>query len=144
MKENFISIIEVILSFYGLSKYNAFHEIIKKIKSTDLLIEYKSEIESSFHSLLKDLKNLEYFEQYHGFIILLEITKEIKSMNKFLHEILEVFPKLPDIDSLDACEKEDVYFTFIKTIKSAKLENEQVFKIWKEKNQHFSNGENLT
>lgn len=138
VKENFISIIQVILSFYGLSKYNAFHEIIKKIKSTDLQIEYKSEIKSSFHSLLKDLMNLEYFEQYHGFITLLEITKEIKSMNKFLDEMLVIFPELPDLDLLNECDKVDIYSTFIKTIKCAGLENEQAFKVWKEKNRHFS------
>ena len=141
VKGNFFSFLEVIKGFNNIEKYNAFHELNKTIKNTDLMINYKTEILSIFQSLLKDFKSLRDCEQYDGFITMLEIVKKTELMKNFLNEILGIFPELPDINSLDPCSREVIYSSFVEAIESFDLENELVFKIWNDKNQHFDDSD---
>lgn len=142
IKDNFFSLLARIKGFNNIYKYNAFHEFIKPIKSTDFMIKYNTDIVGTFQSLLKDFfKTLPDYEQYQGFIKLLEIAEELKLKKKFLQEILAILPKLPEIDSLDGCAREETYDNFIDEMENADLENSQVFKIWKDKNQHFRKDE---
>ena len=142
IKDNFISLLEKIKGFNYINKYDAFHEFIKAIKSTDLMIKYKMDIVGTFQSLLKDFfKTLPDYEQYHGFIKLLEIAEATKLKEKFLQEILAIIPRLPEIDSLDGCMREETYDNFVDEMENADLENLEVFKIWKDKNQHFRKDE---
>ncbi len=142
IKDNFISLLEKIKGFNYINKYDAFHEFIKAIKSTDLMIKYKMDIVGTFQSLLKDFfKTLPDYEQYHGFIKLLEIAEDTKLKEKFLQEILAIIPRLPEIDSLDGCMREETYDNFVDEMENADLENLEVFKIWEDKNQHFRKDE---
>ena len=91
---------------------------------------------------MKDFfKTLPDYGQYQCFIKLLEIAEELKLKKKFLQEILAIIPRLPEIDSLDGCAREETYDNFIDEMENADLENLQVFKIWKDKNQHFKKDE---
>ncbi len=142
IKDNFISLLERIKGFNNIYKYDAFHELIKAIKSTELMIKYKMDIVGTFQSLLKGFfKTLSDYEQYQGFIKLLEIAEELKLKKKFLQEILVIIPRLPEIDSLNGCAREETYDNFIDEMENADLENLKVFKIWEDKNQHFKKDE---
>jgi len=90
---------------------------------------------------LKDFGGLPDYEQYQSFIKLLHIAEDTKLKEKFLQEILAILPRLPEIDSLDGCAREDPYDNFIDEIENADLDNLQVFKIWKDKNQNFNKDE---
>ena len=75
------------------------------------------------------------FPDYHAFSALLKVAKITGLMKKHFPVLLGIFPKLPDIDELDDYYKKDAYSNLIKAIKGTDLENETVFKKWKEKNQ---------
>lgn len=65
IKHNFYSFLERIKSFKNINEYDAFHEFIKIIKPTDLMIKYKTDIVSMFQTLLNDFETLPDYEQYH-------------------------------------------------------------------------------
>lgn len=141
LEDKFISFLRLINEANDSSKYDMFHELIERVKDTKLLNTYSSLIEKSFLSFLNYIDDLADYERYHSFTRLIEITKEITLTQKNLQKILGIFPKLAEINSLDPCSREETYSNFIKAIANANLENEQAFKIWKDKNQHFKKDE---
>jgi len=141
IKHNFYSFLKRIKRFNDICKYDAFHELIKIIKRIDLMIKYKMDILGTFQSLLKDFENLPDYEHYEGFIKLLHIAEDTELKENYIQEILAIIPRLPEIDSLHGCVREDTYDNFIDEIEDADLENLQVFLTWKSKNQHFKKDE---
>ena len=104
----------LILRSLRTQNYNFTHKLlIEKIKDTKLLNTNSSQIEMSFLSFLNYIDNLADYERYHNFTRLIEITKEITLTEKDLQEILGIFPKLAEINSLDPCNRERTYSNFI-------------------------------
>ena len=118
-------------------KYNAFYDLIDSIKSPELLNKYYSQIETQFLALVDGIDKLSGEDKYDAFSWLLKVAKITRLMKKHFLVLLGIFPKLPDIDKLADYHKQDAYSHLIKAIKGTDLENETVFKKWKEKNPTF-------
>jgi hypothetical protein len=134
--ETFPAFLEAIDKLRDEDKYPAFSKLFNAIRATELMNEYSNGIETIFLALLKQIDfDNKLSDKYSRFSMLIEMAEEMRFTKKYLPVLLEIFPKLPDIDELGYYYKQDAYSNLIKTIKGTDLENESAFKKWKEKNQ---------
>ena len=118
LENNFVALLKSVDLFNGCYKYQAFLNLVETISGTELLAEYKNQIETQLLGLLDGInkipkKNHDDKRRYYASFNLLNAMKIIGLRNEHIVTLLNIFP---DFD----IEAYDLYDNLLSTITNEK------------------------